>query len=219
MRMQNSAKTLLRYVIIVLISAAAVPNPSCILAKSSRDYINKLVGADKNIRLYADTSRGRPFSKDPDVVNFKGKYYMYYSIPPYRDGRENDGYHIGIARSDDLDTWNRIGEILPAGEYEKKGLAASAAIVFEGKIHLFYQTYGHGPKNAICHTWSDDGIRFERNGTNPIFAPTGDWTVGRAIDAEVIVDGDRMLLYCATRDPAMKVQMLAVANPNTNRIS
>jgi len=197
-------------IIALMLAVAALPAVN-IYAQSSPDCVNKLVGADKNIRLYADTSRGRPFSKDPDVVNFKGKYYMYYSIPPYRDGRENDGLAVGIACSDDLDTWKRIGEILPAGEYEKKGLGAPAAIVFEGKIHLFYQTYGNGPKNAICHAWSDDGIRFERNRTNPIFAPTGDWTVGRAIDAEVIVDGDRMLLYCATRNPAMKVQMLAVA--------
>jgi len=197
---------------IALILAAAALRPDIACAESSHDYVNKLVGPDKNIMLYADTSRGREFSKDPDVVNFKGKYYMYHSIPPYRDGRKNDGWVVGIARSDDLNTWKRIGEILPAGDYEKKGLAAPAAIVFEDKVHLFYQTYGNGPKDAICHAFSDDGIHFKRNKTNPVFAPTGDWNVGRAIDADVIIDGDRMLLYCATRDPAMKTQMLAVAS-------
>jgi len=199
------------YTMITLMLAAAALPAGNIHAQSSPDCVNKLVGPDKNIMLYADTSRGRPFSKDPDVVNFKGKYYMYYSVPPYKDGRKNDGWSIGIARSDDLNTWKRIGEIQPAGDYEKKGLAAPAAIVFEGKVHLFYQTYGNGKKDAICHAFSDDAIRFKRNRTNPIFAPTGDWNVGRAIDADVIVDGDRMLLYCATRDPAMKIQMLAVA--------
>ena len=196
---------------IALILAAATFGSEFLRAESSQDCINKLVGPDRNIMLYADTSRGRPFSKDPDVVRFKGGYYMYYSIPPYRDGRENDGWAVGIARSSDLNTWRRIGEILPAGDYEQKGLAAPAAIVFEGKVHLFYQTYGNGPKDAICHAFSDDGIHFARNKTNPIFSPTGDWNIGRAIDADVIVDGDRMLLYCATRDPAMKIQMLAVA--------
>ncbi|MBN2138315.1 MAG: family 43 glycosylhydrolase [Sedimentisphaerales bacterium] len=179
--------------------------------QSSQDYTNKLVEPGKNIMLYADTSRGRPFSKDPDVVNFKGRYYMYYSIPPYSDGRTNDGWAVGIACSDDLETWKRIGEIGPAGEYEKKGLAAPAAIVFEGKVHLFYQTYGNGPKDAICHAFSEDAVNFERNKTNPIFRPRGHWNIGRAIDADVIADGKRMLLYCATRDPAMKIQMLAVA--------
>jgi len=104
----------------------------------------------KDIMLFADRSRGRPFSKDPDVVNFKGKYYMYYSIPPFGDSRPRDGWAIGIAGSNDLQSWNRIGDILPAGEYEKKGLAASAAIVLKNKVHLFYQTYGNGPKDAIC---------------------------------------------------------------------
>ena len=169
-------------------------------------------GPRPNIMLYADTSRGRPFSKDPDVVNFKGKYYMYYSVPPFRDGRPNDGLAVGIAGSNDLYNWTRLGDILPAGDYEKKGLAAPAAIVLDGRVHLFYQTYGNGPKDAICHAWSDDGINFTRNKTNPIFSPTGKWNVGRAIDADVIVDNDRMLLYCATRDPAMKIQMLVVAS-------
>lgn len=31
--------------------------------------------------MFGDTSRlGRPFSKDPHVITFKGKYLMYYSI-------------------------------------------------------------------------------------------------------------------------------------------
>ena len=91
---------------IALVLVAAVLPVGNVHAKSAPDCVNKLVGPDKNIMLYADTSRGRPFSKDPDVVNFKGKYYMYYSIPPYRDGRKNDGWSIGIARSDDKGkTW------------------------------------------------------------------------------------------------------------------
>lgn len=185
--------------------------PRAICAEPSEDYVNKAVGPEKKMMLYADTSRGRAFSKDPDVVNFKGKYYMYYSIPPFRDGRPRDGWAVGIAQSSDLHNWTRLGDVLPAGEYEKKGLAAPAAIVLNGKVHLFYQTYGNGPKDAICHAYSDDAVHFTRNPTNPIFSPTGKWNVGRAIDADVIVDNNRMLLYCATRDPSMKIQMLVVA--------
>ena len=33
--------------------------------------------------MYEDTSRiGVPYAKDPHVVRFKGRYLMYYSIPP-----------------------------------------------------------------------------------------------------------------------------------------
>lgn len=162
--------------------------------------------------LYADTSRrGRPFAKDPAVVRFNNQYLLYYSLPPYGDGRPGDGWGIGIARSDDLDAWAKIGEILPEQGPERNGLCAPGTIVLDGKVHLFYQTYGNGPKDAICHAVSEDGLRFRRNPTNPIFAPTGAWNCGRAIDADVIVDGDRLLLYWATRDPAFRVQMLGVA--------
>ena len=164
--------------------------------------------------LYRDTDRkGRPYAKDPSVVKFQGKYWMYYSVPPYEKEirQEAGGWNIGIAQSDDLTHWKKVGELLPIGGYEKKGLAAPAARVLNDKIHLFYQTYGNQRKDAICHAWSEDGIHFTRNETNPIFAPTGDWTVGRAIDAEAFPANDTLFLYWATRDQAYEKQMLGVA--------
>jgi predicted GH43/DUF377 family glycosyl hydrolase len=162
--------------------------------------------AQKPRMYYSDSSYGRPFAKDPDVVRFKGKYLMYYSIH-----RGKKGIAIGIAKSDDLETWKKVCEILPDAEYERKGLAAPAALVRDDKVHLFYQTYGNGRNDAICHAVSSDGIHFNRNATNPVFSPTGEWNCGRAIDAEVIKYNGRWFLYCATRDPSMKTQMLVVA--------
>ena len=57
----------------------------------------------------------------------------------------------------------------------------------------------------------DDGLHFRRNPTNPVFRPGGSWNSGRAIDADVFPVGDRLFLWFATRDPAMKIQMLGVA--------
>jgi hypothetical protein len=151
-------------------------------------------------------------SKDPAVVRFQGRYLLYYSLPPYADGRPNDGWAIGVAESDDLDHWTKLGELLPEQDCERNGLCAPGAIVKDGQVHLFYQTYGNGPRDAICHAASRDGLRFERNPTNPIFRPSGAWTCGRAIDADVIPVGEELLLYFATRDPTMTVQMLGVAS-------
>ena len=157
------------------------------------------------LMYYAASDHGAPFAKDPSVVRFGGRYLLYYSIRmPGRIG-------IGIAESDDLTHWRKVGELEPVAEYEQKGVAAPAALVHEGRVHLFYQTYGNKEKDALCHAVSEDGLRFERNASNPIFAPTGDWTVGRAIDAEVFLEGDTAFLYAATRDPDMKQQMLVVA--------
>ncbi len=162
---------------------------------------------------WADESSGRPFSKDPSVIRFGGEYLMYYSLPGPSGGMGGmGGWSVGIAKSKDLVKWEKAGVVGPAQECDAKGLAAPAAWVHEGKVHLFYQTYGNGPKDAICHAWSEDGLNFTRNPENPVFAPTGDWTVGRAIDAEVFPVGDKLFLYYATRDPEMKIQMQGVAS-------
>ena len=158
-----------------------------------------------------DTRTSRPFAKDPSVIRFGGRYLVYFSLPPATGRNLPPGWAIGIAESKDLIAWRRVGEMLPEQECEAQGLCAPGARVLDGKVHLFYQTYGNGKKDAICHAVADDGLKFTRNPTNPIFRPSGDWTCGRAIDAEAIEFGDRMLLYCATRDPAFKMQMVAVA--------
>lgn len=161
--------------------------------------------------IYGDDTRtGTLFAKDPIVVFHGGRYLMYYSIPPH-NSRDWEGWNIGIAESQDLKNWKRIGEITPQADYEAKGLCAPGAIVRNDTIHLFYQTYGGGPKDAICHAWSTDGLTFERNKTNPIFRPTGAWNCGRAIDAEVIAYKGKYFLYFATRDPKFERQLLGVA--------
>ena len=170
--------------------------------------------------MFGDTSRtGLPFSKDPHVIWFGGRYLMYYSIQPFRDKNNPvQGWGIGISESTDLVHWVKTGEITPAADYESKGMCAPCARVIGGKLHLFYQTYGNGRNDAICHAWSVDGITFIRDSTNPVFRPDGLWNCGRAIDAEVILFKGKYILYYATRDPEYKIQMqgVAVAPGNTD---
>jgi len=171
------------------------------------------VGSAQERMMYGDTTRiGVPFSKDPHVIKFENRYLMYFSIPPFADkSNPVKGWNIGIAESNDLISWKKVGEITPAGEYESKGLCAPCALILDNKIHLFYQTYGNRENDAICHAVSNDGISFERDKTNPIFKPTGEWNCGRAIDAEVVKFKDQYLLFFATRDPEFKIQMQGVA--------
>ena len=165
---------------------------------------------------YGDTTRtGKPFSKDPHVVKFGGRYLMYYTLAKGKTPPQNV-LGIGIAESDDLITWRKVGEITPDADYERKGIAAPGAIVRDGKVHLFYQTYGNRERDAICHAVSEDGINFRRNPTNPIFSPTGEWNCGRAIDAEVAYYKGQYYLYFATRDKGYNVQMQGVATAPAN---
>ncbi|MFC1543314.1 family 43 glycosylhydrolase [Candidatus Neomarinimicrobiota bacterium] len=175
--------------------------------------IHDLGAKPGNEMMFGDTSRrGVPFSKDPHVIHFQDRYMMYYSIPPYTDKtNDNKGWGIGIAESKDLVNWIKIGEIIPREIYEAKGICAPCALVIKDTVHLFYQTYGNRENDAICHAFSQNGIDFVRNSSNPVFRPRGDWTIGRAIDAEVIRLDDKYLLYFATRDTSMSVQMLGVA--------
>lgn len=146
------------------------------------------------------------FAKDPAVVRFGGCGYLYYS-QRYKDGR----FGIGIAVSEDLDHWTPAGEVEITQPCEQNGIAAPGAIVLDGKVHLFYQTYGNGKNDAICHAFSTDGIHFEKNPENPVFAPEANWCVGRAIDADVCVFHRRLHMYFATRDHDMRVQKLGGA--------
>ena len=171
--------------------------------------------ASEGAMIYADSSRtGIPFSKDPHVVFFGGRYIMYFSIPPYSDKEKSakiKGWGIGIAESSNLRDWKKIGEIIPENECEKNGICAPGAVIRDGVVHLFYQTYGNFPNDCICHAWSADGVNFVRNPSNPVFAPDGDWNNGRAIDAEVVKFGEKYLMYFATRDATGKIQMQGVA--------
>ena len=170
---------------------------------------------------WADTKRmGRPHSKDPSVIWFGNRYLMYFSLPPFAKelapANAPRGWSIGIAASRNLLDWTKVGELWPAQACDTNGLCAPGARVLNGKVHLFYQTYGNGSKDAICYAVSADGVNFRRHESNPVFHPTGDWNNGRAIDAEVFPDGGRLLLYFATRDPLGKTQMLGVASAPLN---
>ena len=176
-------------------------------------------GSSKPPMHFGDATRlGRPFAKDPSVIRFGGRYLLYYSVAAWaKELAPPDaprGWAIGISESHDLVNWKKVGEILPEQECEKNGIVNGRIILLDGKLHLFYNTYGNGPKDALCHAWSADGIHFTRNLTNPIWHPTGDWNNGRAIDVDVVEWGDDIIMYYATRDPAGKIQMLhAIAAP------
>lgn len=151
------------------------------------------------------------FSKDPSVVRFQDRYLLYFSFPPQKVGNREFGWTIGVAESSDLIHWKFLANILPMQECDEKGLCAPCAKVISDKVFLFYQTYGNGPKDAICCAWSKDGTHFRPHSQNPIFHPKGTWTNGRAIDAELISFKNQWFLYAATRDPEGKKQKLVVA--------
>ena len=163
------------------------------------------VGASPRM-LYIDPT-GRD-TKDPSVVKFAGKYYLYYSLA----GESGGGWTVGVATSQNLRDWTFASRMTPETAAEQKGFCAPGARVIDGRVHLFYQSYGGGPKDAILHAVGDDGLHFNREPAGHVFRPVGDWTNGRAIDAEAYPIGDKLMLYYATRDPGGGVQMVGCAS-------
>jgi len=162
--------------------------------------------------MFGDSTRhGRPFAKDPCVLRFGERYLMYYSMAPSTNQDLPKGWAIGIAASADLVQWTKVGEVLPEQACERNGLVNGKALILGGKIHLFYNSYGNGRNDALCHATSDDGLRFARNPANPILRPAGAWNSGRAIDCDAFEFRGKLWLLYATRDPSMQTQMLVAA--------
>jgi predicted GH43/DUF377 family glycosyl hydrolase len=160
--------------------------------------------------LYTNNDLGN-FAKDPAVVEIGGYYWLYHSII------ENKKLGIGIARSEDGENFVRIASLPITQECESNGIGAPGAIIIDGKVHLFYQTYGNRELDAICHAVSEDGLNFIKDASNPIFAPREpyadmpEWSCGRAIDADVCLFDNKLILYFATRDKKFKRQIVGAA--------
>lgn len=160
--------------------------------------------------LYTNPDLGN-FAKDPAVVEYDGSWWLYHSV------FENKILGVGISRSDDGENFTRVSILPRTLECEQNGVGAPAAIVIDRRIHLFYQTYGNGKLDAICHAVSTDGINFTKDESSPVFAPREpwadmpEWSCGRAIDADVCVFGDKLILYFATRDKEFKRQIVGAA--------
>ena len=149
---------------------------------------------------WADTVSGAPLSKDPAVARFGDAYWLYYSIPPYKD-KPNKGWTIGVAKSDNLVDWKKAGELDNAGAAEENGFTAPGAIVLGGKIHLFYQTYGNKSKDAICHAWSEDGLHFRRDPTNRSSVPPA---IGIAAGRSTRTSSNTRESYCSIGQLAIR---------------
>ena len=163
--------------------------------------------------LFTNKRGGFDFAKDPAVVNFKGKYFLYFTAAVTPEEKAAGlSITVGIAVSDDMESWDYLGTLPIEQECEKNGIGAPGAVVIDGRVQLFYQTYGNGRLDAICRAVSEDGVHFVKDASNPIYRPTADWCCGRAIDADVIEFHGRLYLYFATRDHMMKIQKLGVAS-------
>jgi len=165
--------------------------------------------------LYGDPVHlvdGKPFAKDPTVIRHGGRYLMYYTVND--DGR----WGGAIAESTNLVDWVRVGDIAVDGAPFEGGWVAPCVKKFDGKIHLFAQNPSPGVTaeekkwNRIWHATSDDGIHFAFAPGNPVLGAKGEWSNGRAIDAEAYRVHDKMMMAFATRSADGEIQLQGLAS-------
>jgi predicted GH43/DUF377 family glycosyl hydrolase len=160
--------------------------------------------------VYEDASRGFRCAEDPEVVRFRDRWFLYYTLAP-GSGVRRLPWHIGIAVSDDLERFEKVGELTPADLGVQNGVCPGSLIVLDGTLHLFYFSYGSGANDSVHLATSDDGLAFTPHPRNPAFRALGEWNCGRAISPHVVRVGDRLRMYVCTRDPEMSRQSIVVA--------
>jgi predicted GH43/DUF377 family glycosyl hydrolase len=112
----------------------------------------------------------------PAVVKDGGRYCMFYSGGPAgpKTGEDLVRYQIGLALSDDGETWTKTGRpLLPLGPRDDFHAAPSLLrnpqgdlLKLEGLWHLFYN--GNRPDD-VEHATSRDGLQWEKDSRSPIF--------------------------------------------------
>ncbi len=92
------------------------------------------------------------------LVFFKDRYHLFFQLNPYakRYGR----MHWGHAVSDDLISWEEYPVAI--SPEDEMSCNSGSAVVYDGKIWLFYTSVAYDYSEKICVAYSSDGIRFEK---------------------------------------------------------
>lgn len=130
-----------------------------------------------------------------------GKYHMWYT------GQARDSSKIGYAVSDDGVNFSRVTNvpvIIPGPDEGPSTM--NPYVMWDNERSVYRMWYSAGETyepNVICYAESEDGIRWEKSGLNPIFVhgEEGEWDQDRIGGCEVhIINGKYVLFYIGYSD-------------------
>ena len=90
-------------------------------------------------RIEADEAQA-----SPDVTFWNGKYHMFFCYRYSTNYRKNErGYRIGYAHSEDLINWTREDErvgidVSPDGDFDNESIAYPHVFEMDGNLHMLY---------------------------------------------------------------------------------
>jgi predicted GH43/DUF377 family glycosyl hydrolase len=138
----------------------------------------------------------------PAVVKDAGKYFMYYCGGPAgpKTGEELVRYQIGLALSDDGESWTKTGQpLLPLGKRDDFHATPSLLRTPAGDLAkvdgTWHMVFCGNRADDVEHATSRDGRRWEKDPRNPIFK--------RAYAPNLIQMGDEIRMYYIAKPKAV----------------
>ncbi|OAI56550.1 hypothetical protein AYO49_00675 [Verrucomicrobiaceae bacterium SCGC AG-212-N21] len=136
----------------------------------------------------------------PCVAKEGGKYFMFYCGGPAgpKTGEDHVRYQLGLALSDDGETWQKTGKpLLPLGE--RDNFHAAPALLREPTGNLlkidgvWHMVYCGNRADDIEHATSRDGRTWEKDPRSPIFKS--------AYSPSLVKVGDEFRMYYISKPP------------------
>ena len=134
----------------------------------------------------------------PAIAKDGGKFHLFYCGGPSgpRNGGELVRYQLGLALSDDGETWTKTGQpLLPLGQ--RDDFHATPALLREpaGNLAkpggLWHMVFCGNRADDVEHATSRDGLSWEKDPRNPIFK--------RAYAPNLVQAGDELRMYYVSK--------------------
>src|SRR5262249_49389893 len=138
----------------------------------------------------------------PVVVKHGGTYHLWYT------GQAGGKSRIGYATSRDGRTWVRASDtpVLSPERPWERGAVMCPPVLYDGERKLYRMWYSGGEQyepNAIGYATSEDGRRWARHASNPVFRPEpkNAWERERVTACQVVRQGQwYVMFYIGFRD-------------------
>jgi len=131
----------------------------------------------------------------PSVIYDDGTWKMWYSAREEDQTRSDRQSRIAYATSSDGIHWTKVGIALEKGAasaWDHVGVNNPAIVKYKDK---YIMTYGHSGQDGLGFALSDDGIRWEKYGSNPILRAEREGWNSRIISPYLLADAADFKLY------------------------
>ncbi len=135
--------------------------------------------------------------KEPWVLKIDDVYHMWYV-----GSTSTSGDHIGHATSSDGTTWtkdsaNPVFAPEPSNTWEQYYVSNPSVLYEDGRFVMYYSGAYTTSKQRVGRAYSDDGISWARDVTNPVldWGNSTDWDDDGVVLGSVFVDGTSHHVY------------------------